>query len=296
MFEFYFPHLMESASNGSWWPSLLGAVISGGTAILVFWLGKRSDRKTREKYLKEELRHLVKQLRKVLEYKEDSYDKNEQMATNYQEEPFGNHSHKLEVNDSIKRMLAMNSREIREALELFPKLKENQDKLHNRIYNAINYYQAHADTNEKYIYEMKKEWNQYQLQIDEEIAILPIDLKIFLQKPDIKEKYISFTEVYNGVVNRYFEAFSQDPSLKCGYEKFVLKFLQWMDDDYFKVPGFEAIVRRVKYLQSIYVRLRNKGFEISETIRNLDQGLKMQNDETLLLLKEIEPAVIKKTN
>lgn len=296
MFEFYFPHIMEHSSVGSWWPSLLGALISGGAAILVFWLGKRSDRKTREKYLKEELRHLVLQLRKVLEYKKDTYEKNEQMATNYEDEPFGHHSHKIEVNDAINRLLAMNSREVREALELFPMLKENQDELHNRIYSAINYYQAHADTNEKFIYEMKKEWNQYQLQIDEEISMLPVDIKIFLQNPDIKEIYVSFTEVYNGVVNRYFEALNKDPSLKCGYEKFVLKFLQWMDDDYFKIPGFEAIVRRLKFLQSIYARLRNKGLEISETIRNLDQGLKMQNDKTLLLLKEIEPAVTKKKN
>lgn len=145
MFEFYFPDIIESSSYGSWWASLLGAGISGGAAILVFWLGRRSDRKTENRVLRHRLSIFIQLVIRQIEYKHKVIKSLNSLAKDLKKQPYTLPSPPFESIVGIDRLLEYNPAELAMATEKTGVPNHEAQNLVFSIFETLENMKAHSE-------------------------------------------------------------------------------------------------------------------------------------------------------
>lgn len=306
MFEFYFPDIMESSSDGNWWPSiigsLLGALISGLVAIWIFRRGLQNERKVenerlqnekeeKETYLLNQLDFFVELMEELVQSKQDTYLFNKEFAKNYRENPVGYHPHKIETLGEIELLQKIDSREIKEALAI--KLEgDSASSVFRIFYKNLSYYQQHSKVYRTNVHTLKDEWTAVGTKFKVHTLNVRMDVYNFLAPLAYKEHESNEeAELYN-LLNRLLHTYirngeGQILDLGYHYDSFIRKIvLATTPERLVGFPEFAAISNRAKQAEFLFIDLKEKANELADFVDSIDIYLNVANEKMEKVIKD----------
>lgn len=292
MFEFYFPHIMESTSDGSWWPtiigSLLGALFSGLVAIWIFRRGLESEKRKEETHLRRQLTFFVELFEELVKDKYNTVTFNQKLIENYRNEPLGTHAHKLEVVSEVKLLNDIVPREIREGLDLQLEGKDAVE-VFRKLYQTLAYFQKHSEVYLETVLAMKRDWFQLGLEfsrlaedIRAEVAEFPIQFKDQIVENALAKR---LDDLLINYVANLTEAKQSD--IGYHYENFIKPIVQTANAHWISTyPDFAVIARSSKQAELLVNAMKNKSMELANNVEVLDSDLATTIDFIVQLIQK----------
>lgn len=283
MFEFCFPHIMESSADGSWWPtiigSLLGALFSGLIAIWIFRRGYENETKRKETELLKKLNLFETLFADVVRDKFDTYKFNQSLIESYTDNPFGYHPHKIEMLGKLKRLDKLNANEILEGCELRWGKGDASLNIFRQAYQFLDYFLEHSRVYVENVLALKEDWYNLSLEIKRETTstrLLVANLIASLRHIDPSYSNQKLEEILNKTLGTYLYKLKSDPDQTLDFHKtnFLDPLIQSVTDEKIaKYDRFKEISDKAKTTQLLFFDLEKKSQEIVGFVKQIDSEL-----------------------
>ena len=285
-----------------------GALLSGLIAIWIFWRQSKNEKAKikdelereqarKKEYLKGSLHHFIDMVQSVLKDKQDTLQKNKELAVNSRDYPFQAFPHKIEMNGSLDRLLNLNPKEIRMCQLSYFNDKERAFKAFKGIYSILDYYKVHSEKAVEMIIQIKKENYQIQLDIKKRTYELRTDLADYTAK--IRREFDNpsdhgLFDYFNTTLVNYVQGLDNPQTLEYHRDAFARRLLQVANSETAGIEDAKEIFDKAHEIVMLYFDLIQKGQEMHDVITNIDESFEEVNNKLVEILdrdyKEFLPA------
>lgn len=304
MFEFYFPHLMESTPNGSWWPSLigalLGALVSGLFAVGVFKADIRYRRKQRENELKNLLLIFFKFLSSQVKYKNKVLIQQKNLENKLREKPFQLHSPPFESTHGNFRLLQYNPLELTEAAEQYG-LSDAQSVV-SHIFNDLDNMLIHAELCNEDLPIKFREWaeltKEFKLMI-ENVRSMTSEISLNLQFRQRSEQENAALDILNNITADYLQYPPKGVSVDLTYHYHKLPkaiLLNLQPAIVSQVNGLHLLVNSSIKAKYLYLDIEAKSIEIADFLRHVAPELPVKVKDLVKIIRKVDSDFILENN
>lgn len=270
-----------------------GALISGLTAIWIFWRqsdnekAKIKDELEREQarkkdYLKGSLHHFIDMVQSVLKDKRDTFTKNQELAVNSRDYPFQVFPHKIEMNGILDRLLQLNPKEVRMCMLTYFNDKERAFQAFKGIYSMLDYYKVHGEKSNEMILQIKRENYQIQLEIKKrtyELRTILADFTAKIRREFDNPSNHELFDHFNTTLVNYVQGLDNPHTLEYHRNEFARRLLQVANSETAGIEGAKEIFDKAHEIVMLYFDLIQKGQEMHDVITNTDESFEEVNNK-----------------